>query len=103
MAEPMTEPTMLDEDEEILGDPSFQMWVRDGEPIVSGSYFMHPPLRAKSAQWDPRTCPGACSSARRTAPCGRPRTCGRPAASLRTCIRWTSKRRPLEFICSYGV
>jgi hypothetical protein len=52
VAEPMTEPTMLDEDEEILGDPSFQMWVRDGEPIVSGSYFMHPPLRAKSAEWD---------------------------------------------------
>jgi hypothetical protein len=44
---------MLDGDEEVLGDPSFQMWVRDGEPIVSGSYFMHPPLRAKSAQWDP--------------------------------------------------
>jgi hypothetical protein len=54
MAEPVTEPTMLDEGEEILGDPSFQMWVRDGEPIVSGSYFMHPPLRAKSARWDPR-------------------------------------------------
>jgi hypothetical protein len=53
MAESMTEPTMLEEDEEILGDPSFQMWVSDGEPIVSGSYFMHPPLRAKSAQWDP--------------------------------------------------
>ena len=57
MAEPVTEPTMLDEDEEILGDPSFEMWVRDGEPIVSGSYFMHPPLRAKSAQWD-RNVPG---------------------------------------------
>jgi hypothetical protein len=54
MAETMTEPTMLDEDEEILGNPSFQMWVRDGEPIVSGSYFMHPPLRAKSAHWDPK-------------------------------------------------
>lgn len=53
MAEPAIEPTMLDEDEEILGDPSFQIWVRDGEPIVSGSYFMHPPLRAKGAQWDP--------------------------------------------------
>lgn len=57
MAEPRTEPTMLDEDEELLGDPSFQMWVRDGEPIVSGSYFMHPPLRAKSAEWD-RNVPG---------------------------------------------
>ena len=54
MAEPKIEPTMLEEDEEVLGDPSFQMWVRDGEPIVSGSYFMHPPLRARSAQWDPR-------------------------------------------------
>jgi len=54
VAEPKIEPTMLEEDEEVLGDPSFQMWVRDGEPIVSGSYFMHPPLRARSAQWDPR-------------------------------------------------
>jgi hypothetical protein len=48
----IAEPTMLDEDEEILGDPSFQMWVRDGVPVVSGSYFMQPPLRARSAEWD---------------------------------------------------
>ena len=43
---------MLDEDEEILGEASFQMWVRDGVPVVSGSYFMQPPLRARSAEWD---------------------------------------------------
>jgi hypothetical protein len=49
----MAEPTMLDEDEEILGEPSFQMWVRDGVPVVSGCYFMHPPLRARNAVWDP--------------------------------------------------
>ena len=52
MPESMAEPTMLDEDEEILGEPSFQMWVRDGVPVVSGSYFMQPPLRARSAEWD---------------------------------------------------
>jgi hypothetical protein len=51
--ESIAEPTMLDEDEEILGEPSFQMWVRDGVPVVSGSYFMQPPLRARSAEWDP--------------------------------------------------
>jgi hypothetical protein len=53
MPDTMAEPTMLDEDEEILGEPSFQMWVRDGVPVVSGCYFMHPPLRARSAEWDP--------------------------------------------------
>ena len=53
MPESVAEPTMLDEDEEILGEPSFQMWVRDGVPVVSGCYFMHPPLRASSAEWDP--------------------------------------------------
>jgi len=53
MPDTMAEPTMLDEDEEILGEPSFQMWVRDGVPVVSGCYFMHPPLRARTAEWDP--------------------------------------------------
>ncbi len=47
------EPTLLQEDEEILGDPSFEILVRNGEPIVSGSYFVHPPLRAVRAEWDP--------------------------------------------------
>jgi hypothetical protein len=47
-------PTLLHEEEEVLGDPSFELWVRDGEPVVSGSYFLHPPLRAVDAQWDPR-------------------------------------------------
>ena len=45
-------PTLLDDDEEVFGTPSFEMLVRDGIPIVSGCYFMHPPLRAKSADWD---------------------------------------------------
>ena len=40
------EPTLLQEEEEPLGEPSFELWVRDGEPIASGSYFVHPPLRA---------------------------------------------------------
>ena len=53
MPDSVAEPTTLDEDEEVLGEPSFQMWVRDGVPVVSGSYFMHPPLRARSAEWDP--------------------------------------------------
>ena len=48
-------PTLLQEDEEVTGDPSFELLVRDGVPIVSGSYFIHPPLRAISAQWDPTT------------------------------------------------
>lgn len=53
MTDTAAEPTMLDEEEEMLGEPSFQMWVRDGVPVVSGCYFMHPPLRARSAEWDP--------------------------------------------------
>src|SRR4051794_18725562 len=46
------EPTLLPEDDEVLGEPSFEILVRDGEPIVSGSYFIHPPLRAVDAEWD---------------------------------------------------
>ena len=53
MADASPLPTMLGEDEENLGEPSFQMWIRDGVPVVSGAYFMHPPLRAKRAEWDP--------------------------------------------------
>jgi hypothetical protein len=49
---PAGEPTLLHEDEETLGEPSFEMWVRDGEPIAGGSYFVQPPLRAVSATWD---------------------------------------------------
>jgi hypothetical protein len=50
--QPVGDPTLLQEDEETLGEPSFEIWVRDGEPIVSGSYFVQPPLRAVSAVWD---------------------------------------------------
>ena len=54
----MTTPTHSDlevlpeEEEEALGIPAFEMLVRDGRPIVSGSYFLHPPLRAVEAHWD---------------------------------------------------
>jgi len=41
----------LFEEEEALGLPSFEILVRDGEPVVSGSYFLHPPLRAVHAEW----------------------------------------------------
>ncbi|WP_405136488.1 hypothetical protein [Nocardia sp. NBC_01388] len=44
--------TLLQEEEEVLGDPSFELLVRDGRPIVSGSYFIHPPLRAVEAELD---------------------------------------------------
>lgn len=43
----------LHEEEEALALPSFEILVRDGEPVVSGSYFLHPPLRAVAAEWDP--------------------------------------------------
>lgn len=42
------------EEEEAIGIPSFEMLVRDGQPVVSGSYFLHPPLRAVQARWDPQ-------------------------------------------------
>lgn len=42
------------EEEEPIGTPSFELLVRDGLPIVSGSYFLHPPLRAVAADWDAR-------------------------------------------------
>jgi hypothetical protein len=37
--------SMADDDDEVLGEPTFEMLVRDGQPIIAGSYFMHPPLR----------------------------------------------------------
>jgi hypothetical protein len=46
-------PAMLPhEEEEVPGLPSFELVLRDGEPIVSGSYFLYPPLRAVEAEWD---------------------------------------------------
>ena len=42
----------IHDEEEALGAPSFEILVREGEPVVSGSYFLHPPLRAVSAEWD---------------------------------------------------
>jgi hypothetical protein len=41
-----------DEDEEVLGEPAFELRLRDGEPQVSGCYFMHPVLQVDSAVWD---------------------------------------------------
>jgi len=52
--ESIGEPTLLHEDEEVLGEPSFEILVRDGDPVISGSYFIHPPLRAVRAEWDPQ-------------------------------------------------
>jgi hypothetical protein len=43
----------LPPEEETLGTPAFEVLVRDGEPIVSGSYFMAPPLYMRHAVWDP--------------------------------------------------
>lgn len=39
-------------DDEVLGEPTFEMLVRDGQPVIAGSYFMHPPLRQQSARFD---------------------------------------------------
>lgn len=55
----MTQPTGPDpallpaEEDEAIGLPTFELLVRDGQPVVSGSYFLHPPLRAVAARWDP--------------------------------------------------
>jgi hypothetical protein len=52
----MTGKTLVElppEEEEVLGTPAFEVLVRDGEPIVSGSYFMAPPLYMRQAAWDP--------------------------------------------------
>ncbi|TQM11230.1 hypothetical protein [Pseudonocardia kunmingensis] len=42
----------IEEEEEVLGTPSFEVLVRDGEPIVSGTYFMAPPIYMRKAEWD---------------------------------------------------
>lgn len=49
--------SMSDEDEEVQGEPEFEMLVRDGKPVIAGSYFMHPPLRQQSVEFD-STVPG---------------------------------------------
>ena len=49
------DPTLLHEEDEVLGTPSFELLVRDGEAVVSGSYFVHPPVRAVHAEWDTAT------------------------------------------------
>lgn len=43
---------MHEDDEEIFGEPSFELRLRDGEPLVSGCYFMHPVLQVQTAEWD---------------------------------------------------
>ncbi|MCP9948242.1 hypothetical protein [Actinomadura madurae] len=43
----------IEEEEEVLGTPSFEVLVVDGDPIVGGSYFMAPPLYMRKAEWDP--------------------------------------------------
>ena len=52
----MTDPIgeLPPEEEEPVGTPSFELLVRDGSPVVSGSYFLYPPLRAVEARWDPQ-------------------------------------------------
>ncbi|MCW2529225.1 MAG: hypothetical protein JWM76_4085 [Pseudonocardiales bacterium] len=42
-----------EEDEEVLGTPTFEVLVRDGRPLSSGSYFMAPPRYMADAGWDP--------------------------------------------------
>jgi hypothetical protein len=43
----------IEPEEEVLGTPSFEVLVRDGVPITSGSYFTAPPLYMREADWDP--------------------------------------------------
>lgn len=40
------------EEEELMGEPSFELRLRDGEPQVSGCYFMYPTLQVVEASWD---------------------------------------------------
>jgi hypothetical protein len=42
-----------DDDEEVMGEPSFELRLRDGEPQVSGCYFMYPVLHVAELEWDP--------------------------------------------------
>jgi hypothetical protein len=44
---------VFDDDEEVLGQPSFELRLRDGEPQVSGCYFMYPVLHVADLEWDP--------------------------------------------------
>ncbi|MCH5675621.1 hypothetical protein [Streptomyces gilvus] len=41
-----------DHDEEVMGKPAFELRLRDGQPLVSGCYFMHPVLQVADATWD---------------------------------------------------
>ncbi|MER5628229.1 hypothetical protein ABT061_45150 [Streptosporangium sp. NPDC002544] len=43
---------MHDDEEEVFGEPSFELRLRDGEPLVSGCYFMHPVIEVRAAAWD---------------------------------------------------
>jgi hypothetical protein len=43
---------MMDDDDEVMGEPVFELLTRDGKPIVAGSYFMHPPLRQRDIRMD---------------------------------------------------
>jgi hypothetical protein len=40
------------DDEEVMGEPTFELRLREGEPQVSGCYFMHPVLQVLDAHWD---------------------------------------------------
>jgi hypothetical protein len=41
-----------DDEEEVLGEPTFELRLRDGKPQVSGCYFMYPVLQVDRAVWD---------------------------------------------------
>jgi hypothetical protein len=45
-------PELPDEEEDVLGAPSFEVLIRDGRALTSGSYFMSPPIYMKEAKWD---------------------------------------------------
>jgi hypothetical protein len=42
---------VIDDDDEVIGKPSFELRLRDGEPQVSGCYFMHPVLQVADFAW----------------------------------------------------
>jgi len=41
----------LEEEEQVLGTPSFEVLVHDGRALATGTYFMVPPLYMRKAQW----------------------------------------------------
>lgn len=41
----------LEEEEQTLGTPSFEVLVRDGRALATGTYFMVPPLYMRQARW----------------------------------------------------